>query len=159
MQTEAPAYLIDLMNDKNQEVRKVCSLTLDIISDYDEELAKKIQSEKFRFHNSQWLEMVENARVAEMRNFSFGNNIGNKYGSGVAASYLAGNRTGGYGGRPGFGADLNEYFNSPDDEPLDNYLTVQEADAIAHDKAYQPSDFYITGKNWRQLSRRFNSLS
>ena len=134
------------MNDKNQEVRKVCSLTLDIISDYDEELAKKIQSEKFRYHNSQWLEMVENARVAEMRNFSFGNNIGNKYGSAVAANYLAGNR-GGYGGRPGFGADLNEYFNSPDDEPLDNYLTVQDADAIGNNKAYNPSDFYITGKN------------
>jgi hypothetical protein len=30
--TQAPAYLIDLMNDKNAEVRKVCGLTLDIIS-------------------------------------------------------------------------------------------------------------------------------
>ena len=31
-QTEAPAYLIDLMHDKNKEVRKVCDGTLDIIS-------------------------------------------------------------------------------------------------------------------------------
>ena len=30
--TEAPAYLIDLMNDKNTEVRKVCDNTLDIIA-------------------------------------------------------------------------------------------------------------------------------
>ena len=30
--TQAPAYLIDLMHDKNQEIRKVCDNTLDIIS-------------------------------------------------------------------------------------------------------------------------------
>jgi hypothetical protein len=30
--TDAPAYLIDLMHDKNAEVRKVCDLTLDIIA-------------------------------------------------------------------------------------------------------------------------------
>ena len=29
---EAPAYLIDLMHDKNAEVRRICGLTLDIIS-------------------------------------------------------------------------------------------------------------------------------
>lgn len=29
---EAPAYLIDLMHDKNEEVRKVCDNTLDIIA-------------------------------------------------------------------------------------------------------------------------------
>ncbi len=31
-QTQAPAYLIDLMHDKNAEIRKVCDNTLDIIS-------------------------------------------------------------------------------------------------------------------------------
>ena len=30
--TEAPAYLIDLMQDKNKEVRRVCDITLEIIS-------------------------------------------------------------------------------------------------------------------------------
>lgn len=30
--TQAPAYLIDLMHDKNAEIRKVCGNTLDIIS-------------------------------------------------------------------------------------------------------------------------------
>lgn len=59
-QTQAPAYLIDLMHDKNTEIRKVCDQTLDIIMEYDEEWAKKIQAEKFRWHNSQWLEMIEN---------------------------------------------------------------------------------------------------
>ena len=31
-QTQAPAYLIDLMHDKNTEICKVCDNTLDIIS-------------------------------------------------------------------------------------------------------------------------------
>ncbi|XP_065068315.1 kinesin-associated protein 3-like [Rhopilema esculentum] len=59
-ETQAPAYLIDLMHDKNEEVRKICDGTLDIISECDEEWGKKILIEKFRWHNSQWLEMVEN---------------------------------------------------------------------------------------------------
>lgn len=64
-QTQAPAYLIDLMHDKNTEIRKVCDQTLDIIMEYDEEWAKKIQEEKFRWHNSQWLEMIENRMPME----------------------------------------------------------------------------------------------
>uniref|UniRef100_A0A665WBB9 Kinesin-associated protein 3-like n=1 Tax=Echeneis naucrates TaxID=173247 RepID=A0A665WBB9_ECHNA len=57
--TQAPAYLIDLMHDNNAEIRKVCDNTLDIIAEYYEEWGKKIQMEKFRWYNSQWLEMVE----------------------------------------------------------------------------------------------------
>ncbi|XP_041705213.2 kinesin-associated protein 3-like isoform X2 [Coregonus clupeaformis] len=62
---EAPAYLIDLMHDKNAEIRKVCDNTLDIIAEYDEEWGRKIQSERFRWHNSQWLEMVENRAMGD----------------------------------------------------------------------------------------------
>ncbi|KAL4218964.1 Kinesin-associated protein 3 [Mactra antiquata] len=64
--TQAPAYLIDLMHDKNAEIRKVCDNTLDIIAEFDEEWAKKIQLEKFRWHNSQWLEMVESRQMEEL---------------------------------------------------------------------------------------------
>ncbi|XP_059840433.1 kinesin-associated protein 3a isoform X1 [Hypanus sabinus] len=71
-ETQAPAYLIDLMHDKNAEIRKVCDNTLDIIAEYDEEWAKKIQSEKFRWHNSQWLEMVENRQVDESEPYVYG---------------------------------------------------------------------------------------
>ncbi|XP_071010850.1 kinesin-associated protein 3a [Oncorhynchus clarkii lewisi] len=63
--TQAPAYLIDLMHDKNAEIRKVCNNTLDIIAEYDKECERKIQSEKFRWHNSQWLEMVENRAMGD----------------------------------------------------------------------------------------------
>uniref|UniRef100_A0A8D0HGN9 Kinesin associated protein 3 n=1 Tax=Sphenodon punctatus TaxID=8508 RepID=A0A8D0HGN9_SPHPU len=71
-ETQAPAYLIDLMHDKNAEIRKVCDNTLDIIAEYDEEWAKKIQSEKFRWHNSQWLEMVENRQMDESEQYLYG---------------------------------------------------------------------------------------
>ncbi|KAH8256699.1 hypothetical protein KR038_004678 [Drosophila bunnanda] len=58
-ETESPAYLIDLMHDKNEEIRKVCDYCLDIIAISDTEWAKRIKLEKFRNHNSQWLCMVE----------------------------------------------------------------------------------------------------
>ncbi|XP_074524385.1 kinesin-associated protein 3a isoform X2 [Halichoeres trimaculatus] len=63
--TPAPAYLIDLMHDNNAEIRKVCNNTLDIIAEYDEEWGKRIQKEKFRWYNGQWLEMVENRQMDE----------------------------------------------------------------------------------------------
>ncbi|XP_077450880.1 kinesin-associated protein 3a isoform X1 [Stigmatopora argus] len=63
--TQAPTYLIDLMHDSNAEIRKVCDNTLDIITEYDEEWGKRIQNEKFRWYNCQWLEMVENRQMDE----------------------------------------------------------------------------------------------
>ncbi|XP_071530765.1 kinesin-associated protein 3 isoform X1 [Panulirus ornatus] len=59
--TEVPAYLIDLMHDKNTEIRRVCDTTLDIIGENDEDWAIRIQCHKFRWYNSQWLDMVEEA--------------------------------------------------------------------------------------------------
>ncbi|KAM8889925.1 LOW QUALITY PROTEIN: kinesin-associated protein 3a [Synchiropus picturatus] len=63
--TQAPAYLIDLMHDSNAAIRRVCDNTLDIIAEYDEVWGKKIQNEKFRWYNSQWLDMVENRQMDE----------------------------------------------------------------------------------------------
>lgn len=48
-QTQAPAYLIDLMHDKNAEIRRVCENTLDIIAEVDQDWTIKIQQEKFRY--------------------------------------------------------------------------------------------------------------
>lgn len=58
-ETESPAYLIDLMHDKNSDIRKVCDYCLDIIAATDAEWAIRIKLEKFRNHNSQWLNMIE----------------------------------------------------------------------------------------------------
>lgn len=57
--TESPAYLIDLMHDKNADIRKVCDYCLDIIAAIDADWAIRIKLEKFRNHNSQWLNMIE----------------------------------------------------------------------------------------------------
>uniref|UniRef100_A0A6Q2Y3W9 Kinesin-associated protein 3b n=1 Tax=Esox lucius TaxID=8010 RepID=A0A6Q2Y3W9_ESOLU len=62
---DVPAYLIDLMHDQNAEIRKVCHNTLDIIAEHDAAWWGRVQSEKFRWHNSQWLEMVEGRAVAD----------------------------------------------------------------------------------------------
>uniref|UniRef100_A0A671URZ1 Kinesin-associated protein 3a n=1 Tax=Sparus aurata TaxID=8175 RepID=A0A671URZ1_SPAAU len=79
---EAPAYLIDLMHDNNAEIRKVCNNTLDIIAEYDEEWGKKIQTEKFRWYNGQWLEMVENRQMDEGEPFLFGEDAESFIGNG-----------------------------------------------------------------------------
>ncbi|XP_078603734.1 kinesin-associated protein 3-like isoform X3 [Branchiostoma floridae x Branchiostoma japonicum] len=70
--TQASAYLIDLMHDKNAEIRKVCDNTLDIIAENDEEWGKKIKLEKFRWHNSQWLEMVESRQMDDSDALMYG---------------------------------------------------------------------------------------
>lgn len=64
-ETQIPGYLLDLMHDKNTEIRKLCDQSLEIISEFNEEWAKKIQVEKFRWHNCQWLEMIESQQVDE----------------------------------------------------------------------------------------------
>lgn len=38
----------------------ITNMTSPLFQEYDEDWAKRIQAEKFRWHNSQWLEMVEN---------------------------------------------------------------------------------------------------
>lgn len=62
-ETESPAYLIDLMHDKNTEIRKVCDFCLDIIAITDNEWASRIKvriakshargvhSKPFHFHS------------------------------------------------------------------------------------------------------------
>lgn len=58
-ETETPAYLIDLMHDKNPEIRRVCEYCLDIIAISDSEWAMRIKLEKFRSYNAQWLTIME----------------------------------------------------------------------------------------------------
>ncbi|XP_037026202.1 kinesin-associated protein 3 isoform X4 [Bradysia coprophila] len=64
-ETESPAYLIDLMHDKNPEIRKVCDYCLDKITLYDEEWATRLKLERFRNYNEQWINMVESYQEME----------------------------------------------------------------------------------------------
>ncbi|CAI2734526.1 unnamed protein product [Schistosoma spindalis] len=59
--TQAVAYLVDLMHDKNADIRKLCDITLDIVCEYEADWRMRIQTERFRWHNSQWLEMIDTA--------------------------------------------------------------------------------------------------
>lgn len=61
---------IDLMHDRNPEVQRLCDATLDIISLHDESWRDRVRREKFRFHNAQWLEIVEGQRAASQVHFS-----------------------------------------------------------------------------------------
>lgn len=51
-------HMIDLMHDANAAVREVCDNALLIMGEHSEEWAKRIAGERFKWHNSQWLEMV-----------------------------------------------------------------------------------------------------
>ena len=64
--TDAVAYIIDLMHDKNTEVQRVCDKTLDIISQFDDSWSERVMREKFRFHNAQWLEIVQSQKQQEV---------------------------------------------------------------------------------------------
>lgn len=58
--TDAPLYFIDLLHDNNPNIRKVCRACLDIIKDFDDTLTDRVKMEKFQWHNSHWLEMIQN---------------------------------------------------------------------------------------------------
>ncbi|KAJ3650752.1 hypothetical protein Zmor_016832 [Zophobas morio] len=61
--TEAPAYLIDLLQDNNKSIRKLCNTCLNIIADHSKTWAERIRIEKFRHHNAQWLQMVDSQQL------------------------------------------------------------------------------------------------
>ncbi len=50
------------------------------LQEYDEEWAKKIQLEKFRWHNSQWLEMVETRQNEDNDAYLYGDDVGGGFG-------------------------------------------------------------------------------
>uniref|UniRef100_T1KAE8 Uncharacterized protein n=1 Tax=Tetranychus urticae TaxID=32264 RepID=T1KAE8_TETUR len=57
-ETQVMAYLFDLMNDKNPEIRKLCKSSLNVIFEFEDELKDKIREESFKIYNKQWLEMI-----------------------------------------------------------------------------------------------------
>uniref|UniRef100_A0A0A9WXQ8 Kinesin-associated protein 3 n=4 Tax=Lygus hesperus TaxID=30085 RepID=A0A0A9WXQ8_LYGHE len=58
--TDAVDYLIDLMNDKNVSITRVCDACIDIIKEEDSEYEERVKMEKFQAHNGHWISMVEN---------------------------------------------------------------------------------------------------
>eukprot|EP00798_Chlamydomonas_sp_ICE-L_P013630 gene13630-19508_t len=56
--TQVVFYLVDLLQDKNKEVRRVADQCLDVIMDTDEEWAVRIRNLKFESFNQEWLDAV-----------------------------------------------------------------------------------------------------
>ncbi len=70
--------------------------------------------------------MIESSRNNDSR---YVNKYGNNYANHMMANY-----------------NNNDYYNNPDDEPLDNYLAVEDADMINVDKSFGiGNDYYYTG--------------
>ncbi|XP_017772708.1 PREDICTED: kinesin-associated protein 3 [Nicrophorus vespilloides] len=61
--SEAPAYLIDLLQDNNKAIRKTCNICLDMISERSSVWGERIKIERFRNHNAQWLQMVDSHQL------------------------------------------------------------------------------------------------
>ncbi|CAG0887335.1 unnamed protein product [Cyprideis torosa] len=61
---DAVHYLIDLMNDANAQVAKLCDASLDLVMAHDPTWSGKVREEKFRHHNGQWLEMISRSLAA-----------------------------------------------------------------------------------------------
>ncbi len=57
--TQVVSYFVDLLYDKNAEIRKMADQTLDLVMEYDPEWAKQIRLRKFQIYNAQWLEAIE----------------------------------------------------------------------------------------------------
>lgn len=51
-------YFLDLLNDSNKEIKRICSISLNIIMEFEEEYSELIKEQKFKSYNQQWLEMV-----------------------------------------------------------------------------------------------------
>ncbi|GMR42242.1 hypothetical protein PMAYCL1PPCAC_12437, partial [Pristionchus mayeri] len=54
-----PSYILDLMHDNNPKVVEQADEAARIISSLSPEWNKRFMTEKFRYYNAQWLEMVE----------------------------------------------------------------------------------------------------
>ncbi|KAJ8324391.1 hypothetical protein QVD99_002423 [Batrachochytrium dendrobatidis] len=56
--SDVVGYLIELLYDRNIEIRKVCDASLSIIGEIDEDWNRKLRQQKFAWHNSEWISMM-----------------------------------------------------------------------------------------------------
>lgn len=61
------AYLLDLMHDRNLPIRTLCDAALTVIAERNEEWARKMDVERFKWHNAQWLEMIADSNGVASR--------------------------------------------------------------------------------------------
>ncbi|KAL3115818.1 hypothetical protein niasHT_007118 [Heterodera trifolii] len=54
-----PLLLLNLMHDKNTQIRALSEQTLERVAEVNAHWRERIREARFRWHNAQWLEMVE----------------------------------------------------------------------------------------------------
>ena len=64
-QTQLVVYLLDLLLDKNEAVRRMADLCLDVVIEKDDTWASQIRQRKFQMHNKEWLEVVDEDEAEE----------------------------------------------------------------------------------------------
>lgn len=62
---EVPAYLLDLLHDRNPEVCRVCSHALTVLAHYYPEWNRRLCEARFCWHNAQWLAVVQSGEAPE----------------------------------------------------------------------------------------------
>lgn len=93
--SEAPAYLLDLLQDNDKTIRKICNSCLNIVAERNESWANRIRIEKFRHHNAQWLQMVDSQQLLKRdeetdENFELPPYLNTEYLSSVVVPPLSG---------------------------------------------------------------------
>jgi len=140
-QTQLVIYLLDLLLDKCEAVRRMANLCLDVVIETDETWAPQIRQRKFQMHNKEWLEVVDEDEAEEYQDAVALNNAmaslhmnqpldaaalddagygdegyGAPYGSGLdSADYGTGGI--GYAGVPAAAAGLGGYGSYGGDDP------------------------------------------
>ena len=58
-QTQIVNVVLELFNDKNPNIRKLVSRTLDLVQLHNEMWKQQIKTKKFHMHNEVYLELME----------------------------------------------------------------------------------------------------
>lgn len=51
-------HIIDLLYDPNPQIRNVCDASLTLIGEIDMEWEQKLLSQKFAWHNAEWIKVI-----------------------------------------------------------------------------------------------------
>lgn len=62
---EVPAYLLDLLPDRNPEVGRVCGHALALLAHHFPEWERRLRETRFCWHNAQWLAVVQSGEAPE----------------------------------------------------------------------------------------------
>lgn len=123
------------------------------MKEYDQDWAKKIQIEKFRFHNNMWLEIIENARANESRNISANKMPGGGLFAGIKSFAQRGGKSGAQAAAAAASSSMDNFYydDQTNEESLENYLDAQDIDMASY-KAYgglgdagDDNNYYYTG--------------